>query len=194
MRLLLPSLLVLLGGLFLPAAASSSSTTEPPVRTLMQFDGSASEPRWVAVNDGVMGGRSVGGPALADGQLQFRGELSLANNGGFSSIRTVGQRFDLGGATAMVLRVRGDGRPYQLRLSGAERFRGMAVSYGGEFATQAGQWIVVRVPLATLEPTVRGVKLQGPPIELSDVREIGLLIADKREAAFALDVDWIGLE
>ena len=194
MRFTFPSLLILLGGLLLPAAASSALTTEPPVRTLMQFDGSASEPRWVAVNDGVMGGRSVGGPVLAEGQLRFRGELSLANNGGFSSIRTVGQRFDLGGATAMVLRVRGDGRPYQLRLSGAERFRGMAVSYGGEFATQAGQWIVVRVPLATLEPTVRGVKLQGPPIELSDVREIGLLIADKREAAFALDVDWIGLE
>ena len=194
MRFTFPSLLILLGGLLLPAAASSALTTEPPVRTLMQFDGSASEPRWVAVNDGVMGGRSVGGPVLAEGQLRFRGELSLANNGGFSSIRTVGQRFDLGGATAMVLRVRGDGRPYQLRLSGAERFRGMAVSYGGEFATQAGQWIEVRVPLATLEPTVRGVKLQGPPIELSDVREIGLLIADKREAAFALDVDWIGLE
>ena len=187
-----PAFLVLLGGLALPAAAASPP--EPPVRTVIEFNGDASEPRWVAVNDGVMGGRSQGGPAVEDGRLQFRGELSLANNGGFSSVRTVGQAFDFSGATAVVLRVRGDGRPYQLRLSGAERYRGIAVSYGGEFATQAGQWIEVRVPLATLEPTVRGMRLQGPPIPLSDIREIGLLIADKREGAFALDVDWIGLE
>ncbi len=184
--------LILLGSLSLPALAASP--TEPPVRPLIEFNGSASEPRWVAVNDGVMGGRSQGGPALVDGQLQFRGELSLANNGGFSSVRTVGQAFDFSGATAVVLRVRGDGRPYQLRLSGAERYRGIAVSYGAEFATQAGQWIEVRVPLATLEPTVRGMRLEGPPIDLSSVREIGLLIGDKREGAFALDVDWIALE
>ena len=186
------SIFIMLAGLALPAAATSPP--EPPVRTVIEFNGDASEPRWVAVNDGVMGGRSQGGPALEDGRLQFRGELSLANSGGFSSVRTVGQAFDFSGATAVVLRVRGDGRPYQLRLSGAERYRGIAVSYGGEFATQAGQWIEVRVPLATLEPTVRGMRLQGPPIPLSDIREIGLLIADKREGAFALDVDWIGLE
>lgn len=184
--------LALLTCLSLPAAAATPP--EPPVRTLMQFNGDASEPRWVAVNDGVMGGQSRGGPRVSEGQLAFTGELSLANNGGFSSVRTVGQAFDFSGATAVVLRVRGDGRTYQLRLSGAERYRGVAVSYGGDVATQAGQWIEVRVPLATLEPTVRGMRLQGPPIDLADVREIGLLIGDKREGAFALDVDWIGLE
>lgn len=162
--------------------------------TLISFDGSPTEPRWVAVNDGVMGGRSQGGPALSDGHLQFRGELSLANNGGFSSVRTVGEEFDFSGATAVVLRVRGDGRPYQLRLATAARYRGIAVSYGGEFATVAGRWTDVRVPLDTLVPTVRGVRLDGPPLDPTRVREIGILIADQREGAFALDVDWIGLE
>ena len=190
MRLFL--LLLLLASLTFQALAASR--TEPPLRMFIDFNGSASEPRWVAVNDGVMGGLSSGGPALVDGHLQFRGELSLANNGGFSSVRTVGQVFDLSGATVVVLRVRGDGRPYQLRLAGAERYRGIAVSYGAEFATQAGQWIEVRVPLASLEPTVRGVRLEGPPIDLASVREIGLLIGDKREGAFALDVDWIATE
>lgn len=32
------------------------------------------------------------------------------------------------------------------------------------------------------------------PLDSSRIRKIGLLIADKREGAFALDVDWIGLE
>ena len=164
------------------------------MRTLIKFDESANEPRWVAVNDGVMGGRSTGGPRVAGGKLEFTGELSLANNGGFASVRSVGAAFDLGGATAVVLRVRGDGRRYQLRLATDASYRGLAVSFGAGFATKAGQWTEVRVPLDALEATVRGSSLQGPPMDASRVREIGLLIADKREGRFALSVDWIAVE
>lgn len=164
------------------------------MRTLMNFDNGPQEPRWIAVNDGVMGGRSSGGPKLADGKLEFRGELSLANNGGFSSVRSVGRDFDLGGAAAVVLRVRGDGRRYQLRLATDARYLGMSVSYGAGFDTTAGEWTEVHVPLASMKPTVRGSSLQGPPLDPSQVREIGLLIADQREGAFALAVDWIAME
>jgi NADH dehydrogenase [ubiquinone] 1 alpha subcomplex assembly factor 1 len=164
------------------------------MRPIISFDDNAHEPRWVAVNDGVMGGRSSGVPMVADGKLSFTGVLSLANNGGFSSIRSVGREFDLHGVTAVVLRIRGDGRPYQLRLATDVRFQGIAVSYGAAFATTAGKWTEVRVPLAILKPTVRGISLQGPTFDASQVREIGLLIADKREGVFALDVDWIGVE
>jgi len=175
----------------LPAEAAPP---QPAVRTLVNFDNSAGEPGWVAVNDGVMGGRSRGGPKVADGQLQFTGEISLANNGGFSSVRSRGRDFDLSGAKAVVLRVCGDGRRYQLRLATDARYRGIAVSFGAEFDTQAGQWTEVRLPLSGLKATVRGSELQGPPMDAARVREIGLLIADKREGAFALAVDWIGVE
>ena len=164
------------------------------MRTLIAFDTNLREPRWVAINDGVMGGRSSGGPTIASGQLQFIGDLSLANNGGFSSVRTVDSAYDLSDATAVVLRVRGDGRRYQLRLATDARYRGNAVSFGAEFATTAGEWTEVRVPLASLQATVRGSPLQGLPMDASQVREIGLLIADKREGAFALAVDWIAVE
>ena len=162
--------------------------------TLLNFDNSPQEPRWVALNDGVMGGRSSGGAVVEGGQLQFRGELSLENNGGFASVRSVGRDFDLSGATAVVLRVRGDGRRYQLRLATDARYRDVAVSFGAEFGTRAGEWTEVRVPLKLLKTTVRGSVLQGPQIDPSQVREIGLLIADKREGAFALAVDWIAVE
>ena len=42
---------------------------------------------WRSVNDGVMGGRSSGGMVQAEDALKFTGELSLENNGGFSSVR-----------------------------------------------------------------------------------------------------------
>lgn len=164
------------------------------MRTLMQFDGNLQEPRWIAVNDGVMGGRSSGAPKIVDGKLEFSGELSLANNGGFSSVRSVGRDFDLSDAAAVVLRVRGDGRRYQLRLATEARHRGIIVSYGAAFDTSAGEWIEARVLVVSLRPTVRGTSLKGPPLDRSQVREIGLLIADQREGAFKLAVDWIAVE
>jgi len=177
----------------LPLSAFASAP-ETSMRTLIAFDNSPQEPRWLAVNDGVMGGRSRGGPVLTDGQLQFSGEISLANNGGFSSVRTAGRDFDLRDASVVVLRVRGDGRRYQLRLATDARYRGMAVSFGAEFDTRAGEWTEVRLPLASLKATVRGTALPGPPMDRSRVREIGLMIADKREGAFALAVEWIAVE
>lgn len=176
------------------AAALSFVAEAAPMKHLMDFAADADEPRWIAVNDGVMGGRSRGGPAVADGVLVFAGELSLENNGGFSSARTVGRTYDFSGADAVVLRVRGDGRRYQLRLATDASYRGIAVSWGAGFATVAGQWIEVRIRLADLRPSVRGQALQGPPMDPSLVREIGLLIADKREGAFRLEVDWIALD
>ena len=68
------------------------------------------------------------------------------------------------------------------------------MSFGAGFDTTPGQWAEVRVPLDSLEATVRGSHLQGPQMDASRVREIGLLIADKREGAFALSVDWIAVE
>jgi monofunctional biosynthetic peptidoglycan transglycosylase len=180
--------------LALMLAATARAAPEPRMQTLMNFEAGTDEPRWVAVNDGVMGGRSRGGPEVAGGVLRFSGVLSLENNGGFSSARTLGRDFDFSGADALVLRVRGDGRRYQLRLATDASYRGITVSWGSEFPTVAGQWTEVRVPLAELRPSVRGVALQGPPMDPSRVRELGLLLGDKREGPFQLEVDWIGLE
>jgi len=184
----------LIAVLLLAMPAATFATPEPAMTPLFSFEAQADEPRWVAVNDGVMGGRSRGGPEVGGGVLRFSGVLSLENNGGFSSVRTVGRTYDFSDAEAVVLRVRGDGRRYQLRLATDARFRGITVSYGGEFATEAGQWTQVRVALAELRPSAHGFALQGPPLDPARVREISLLIGDKREGPFELEVEWIGLE
>ncbi len=147
----------------------------------------------MAVNDDVMGGRSSSSAAVTDGQLHFSGVMSLENNGGFASVR-LRWGFDLSAATAVILRVRGDGRRYQLRLATDARYRDMPVSFGAEFDTRAGEWTEVRVPLQSLKATVRGSTLHGQQMDPARVREIGLLIADKREGVFTLTVDWIAVE
>jgi NADH dehydrogenase [ubiquinone] 1 alpha subcomplex assembly factor 1 len=185
------TLLVLLGAL---SGSWAEEAVEEQMETLIQFEGKAGEPKWITVNDGVMGGLSKGGPEVKDGSLYFTGTLSLENNGGFSSVRTAKANYDFTGKTALVMRVRGDGRKYQLRLATDALFRGSAISYGAEFATEKDKWIEVKVPFEALSPSWRGRKLDGPPLDLSKVDELGLLIGDKKAGPFAIGVDWIAVE
>ena len=164
------------------------------MRILFDFAGDPSESRWAAVNDDVMGGRSRSQPTVSDGMLTFNGTLSLENNGGFASIRTVDYRVDLSSFRTIVLRVSGDGRRYQLRLHSDAEYRGIVVAYGAEFVAPVGAWIDVRLDLVALQPRVRGTLLNGPPLNASKVRQMGILIGDKQAGPFSLAIDWIGAE
>lgn len=175
-----------------PRAAENPPMSEP--LSLMSFSGAPDEPAWIAVNDGVMGGLSRGAARITDGHLHFEGVLSLENNGGFASVRTRGGPFQLQDAQALLLRVLGDGRTYQLRMATDARFRRSPVSFGAEFSTTAGQWTEVRIGFESLQPTWRGTRLSGPAFEPAKVEEIGLLLGDAQAGPFHLVVDWIRSE
>jgi len=50
----------------------------------------------------------------------------------------------------------------------------------------------VTLPLAEFEPTFRGYRPRNAaPLTLGDVRQLGLMIADKKTGSFSLDVEWI---
>ena len=158
---------------------------------LISFGSQAEARAWRTVNDDVMGGVSRGGSKIIDGVLHFRGILSLENNGGFASVRSFGPARDLGPVTAIVLRVRGDGRTYRLQLATDASFRGARISYQAPFATQRGEWLEVAVPLDSLEPRFRGQRLRGPPLDRARIKEFGLSLSDGTPGPFALEVDWI---
>jgi len=191
---LVAGLLLTDSGALAEKSTTSTDSKYEKVTKLLEFEKSDAEATagWLAINDDVMGGRSAGGVTLGDGVLLFSGKLSLANNGGFSSIRTEGTAFDLSMFDGLVLRVRGDGRPYQLRFSTNARFRGSRVAYRGDFETVEGEWMEIRVPFAKLTPTFRGQDLEGPPFEAAEVGSIGFLIADKKPGKFQLEVQWLG--
>lgn len=154
------------------------------------FPVGATDAHWFTRNDDVMGRHSRSHVEVQAGVLRFSGTTSLEDNGGFASIRTRGA-FELRDAIAMRLRIRGDGRAYQLRLSTDARYRDSRVSWGGEFNTRAGEWIEATVMFADMVPTWRGTVLDGPALELSKVEEVGLLIADGQAGDFRLEVEWI---
>lgn len=159
-------------------------------RRLFDFAVSGSGARWAAVNDGVMGGRSEGGPDFDGDELHFSGELSLENNGGFSSIRH-DIDLDLAGFTGLRLRVNGDGRTYQLRLQTDSRYSGRAVAYSGAVPTRRGEWTEVDVPFDSLQAGFRGRDLTGYTFDPANIERIGLLLGDKTPGPFSLHVQWI---
>lgn len=147
--------------------------------------------RWEIVNDVVMGGVSQSRMEItADRTAVFQGEVSLENYGGFASIRTSPQDFQLGGFEGIVIRVRGDGKRYRLRLRTDALHEGIA--YQAVFETVPGQWTVATLPFRDFIAVYRGqVVPDAPPLELGRIRRIGLMIADKQQGPFRLEIDWI---
>ncbi len=146
---------------------------------------------WFAVNDGVMGGVSRGALRAGDepGTAVFEGVLSLENRGGFASVRTPIPIGSLAAAHSIRLRVRGDGRRYQLRLRRGREWDG--VSFTAAFAPPAGEWREVELPLDTFTPTYRGYRPQVPPMDAGEVGQLGFLVADRQAGEFALEIAWI---
>ena len=146
---------------------------------------------WAVVDDVVMGGRSEGNLYINDaGNAVFHGMVSLENNGGFSSVR---HRFDEKNVESyswMVLRVKGDGRAYQFRVKTSKYDRH---SYSYEFSTD-GSWQKIRIPLADMYPTWRGMKLEMDNYPIEKMEEIAILIGNKEEENFRLEIDSITLK
>ncbi len=146
------------------------------------------EPGWQIVNDTIMGGRSSSRFELIDGALEFSGTLNT-NGGGFASVRSGPLAPDATTQDTIRLRVRGDGRPYQLRLYAAES----DASYRAIFATEAGRWQVIDLPLEDFQASRRGRLLDRPPMEAAAINGLGVLLADKTDGPFRVAVAWVKL-
>jgi monofunctional biosynthetic peptidoglycan transglycosylase len=149
------------------------------------------EKRWGIMTDAVMGGVSHTEMVITSNKTAiFRGNVSLENYGGFASIRTRPQEYDLDGFAGIALRVKGDGKKYRFRLRTDDEFDGIAYQAG--FTTQSEEWITVHLPFIKFIPVFRGrIVTEAPKLEPSHIRRIGLMIADKQTGSFILEIDWI---
>lgn len=176
--------LLLLAHLILPSEGDAVPRTE---WTLLDFGDPIP---WVAVNDDVMGGVSRSRLERSEGGHVFVGELSLENNGGFASVRFPVELEEAPPFDRFVLRLRGDGRTYQLRLRTDRNFDGIA--YRAAFDTVAGEWHEVVLPTDSFRPTFRGRDVPDAPALATDrIRQIGLLVADGQAGPFRLEIAWL---
>lgn len=163
--------------------------TEP--LTLIDFKGSSSLSGWAVVDDVVMGGRSDSRIVIHDsGYAIFEGEVSLENNGGFSSVRYRMEPILAEGYSKAVIRLKGDGKKYQFRLRAD---RADAHTYTRSFET-TGRWETIEIPLNEMTPTWRGMKLRISNYSGGKLSEVGILIGNKKAEKFRLELESIKLE
>lgn len=160
-------------------------------KTIIDFRFPNQENRWEIINDVVMGGLSDSGISITDNRTAlFQGVVSLENYGGFSSIRTHPGEFDLSGYSGLMVRVKGDGKDYRLRLRTDRDYDGIA--YQAHFITEKDTWTTVRLSFDAFLPVFRGRVIEDAPhLNVSAIKRIGFMIADKQEGPFRLEIEWI---
>ena len=164
----------LAGRLLLPIVGAILLTmnTQAADKFIFNFQTITNPAAWQVVNDGVMGGVSTSDFRLTNGAAVFQGEVSLANNGGFASVRSLPASHELAGYDAFVIRVFGDGHRYKFTARMDQSFD--SAIYQTSFTTKPSEWTEHRLPLKQFVPTFRGRVLAAePPLDPAKVTSVG---------------------
>ena len=168
--------------------ASACGLTRENMDLLFNFSQNSNMNNWQVVNDDVMGGISTASFELNnEGDAEFKGTVSTANNGGFASVRYRFKAKDIAGKKSITIRLRGDSKPYQFRVKSKSSDY---YSYITTFST-SGDWETIHINLKDLYPSFRGNKLNKEKFNNSSLEEISFLIANKKNEAFKLIIDKI---
>ena len=146
---------------------------------------------WFNQNDTVMGGVSDSATTWVDGHLVFSGNLSLDNNGGFTS--TFGPINDqlptlMLGAEAIVVTARGDGKTYLMQIRNYDNTR-----YIQRFTTVADVEQDYVLPLADFESVDWRLSVipNATPIDTATISQLGFYLLDKQVGPFELAISSI---
>ncbi|GEA10067.1 CIA30 family protein [Alteromonas sp. KUL49] len=143
---------------------------------------------WRIANDTVMGGVSQSDAILENNAMHFFGTMRLENNGGFVSISRCSQILGLTNKRPLQIRIKGDGKTYQLRL---KTNKANGIAYSAKFTTN-NTWQTIDFAPTDFEPVFRGRAVVGaPPLKYEDVNSVGFLLSDKQAGSFSLMVDVI---
>jgi len=161
---------------------------EKTTNMLIDFTDKKAGHQMNVVNDGVMGGLSQGIIEMTQNDsLLFKGNISLQNNGGFSSFRIAGKLWDLSAWKGVEILVKGDGRTYGLRATTDETFLRSSVSFTADFKTVKDEWVKLQIPFSKMKASWRGRKLDRN-FDPAQIKGLGIILADKTAGKFALEI------
>jgi NADH dehydrogenase [ubiquinone] 1 alpha subcomplex assembly factor 1 len=173
------------------SSAQQQETSNSDELIISNFSEDAGLGGWEVEDDAVMGGLSRGRLAIDDeGYAVFSGEISLENNGGFSSIQYYFDPIDVTRYTTALLRVRGDGKRYRFLVESERNDRHY---YVYEFPTN-GEWQTVEIPLAEMYPVYRGDRLDIPNFPGETIAQVRLFITGEKPDSFRIEIEKIWLQ
>ncbi len=163
------------------AAAGPPPSPSPPLRVLLDFRRAADARAFVAVDDRVMGGRSVSSVQQhpRGTHAEFAGRLVLAG-GGFASARLRfdhGRPLDLSGCAGLQVEGADDGKAYKLALRTG--FRNGQVYYAHPLRLlHPAPTAVARLLFKDFVPTCRGRPVRdAPPLDVRGVVSLSLMLS-----------------
>ena len=140
-----------------------------------------------------MGGRSSGEVAFSDSTMIFTGEI-VTQGGGFSLLRTPLFADEFTQGSFLLVRARTDGRTYEMvfkdRIPGR---RGQLFHEAAVPLTDSPDWQEVRVELSDLFATSNGRAVNAEPFDKDAVSEMGIILKDGIDGAFAIELDWVDI-
>ncbi|WP_235938614.1 CIA30 family protein [Thalassotalea algicola] len=144
---------------------------------------------WQVINDGVMGGLSLGSTKFLDSTIVFSGDISIENNGGFSSVYRpvlgLSTQFD-----SIGLQVLGDGNLYQVRIR--SQIEGYSLTYKVDFYASKNIEQYLTFKLSDFQASFRGRLIPGAPeLKPENITHVGFLVTSKQPTSFALTVKGI---
>jgi hypothetical protein len=158
---------------------------------LFDFSRASDAAGWKVQDDVVMGGRSSGTFRLDEaGHAVFAGEVSLENNGGFSSAQCYIEPMDVSAYSTALLRVKGDGKRYLFLVESSRADRHY---YMHPFQT-GHDWEWIEIPFADMAPYFRGDRLDMPNYLGQTLAQTRFMIANARAESFRLEIAEIRLK
>ena len=169
----------------------TTSPSDPTSTVLFDFSNQDATSDWFNQNDTVMGGVSDSTTTWIDGHLIFSGDLSLDNNGGFTS--TFGPINDqlptlMSGAESIIVTARGDGKTYLMQIRNYDNTR-----YIQRFTTVADVEQDYVLPLADFESVDWRLSVipNAAPIDTTTIGQLGFYLLDKQVGPFEIAISSI---
>jgi len=150
---------------------------------------------WRALNDGVMGGLSRSAIEFTANSLRFSGEVSLANNGGFASLRSTFGARDLSDYESLTVRLRATGQTFAFVLETSSRWFDPNFKYVLR-PEKVGEWETFTIPLADFKAYRVGRRMNRSmsPEDQAQVIRLGFITDDKQAGSFELEVDYLAFQ
>lgn len=157
---------------------------------------------WYGVNDTIMGGLSRSKLTISPlGYGIFSGHVSLANGGGFASVRSE-LALDVSAFAGIYLELDSDrSKHYKVNLKDADTpestvYQAMMPAPKhqtfGVASASFPLWQRIDIPFSDFHPQCRGKAIERPELDLTRLKSIGLVIAAQQSGDFSLKIKSLG--
>lgn len=146
---------------------------------------------WFVVLDGVMGGLSTGKLKTTANSIVLEGKVSLDNNGGFTSVRTPYQEYDLSEYNTVAIRYRSMGQDFAFTLNKYRRF--WYPNYKANLPITDGKWITETYELRNFGTYKLEELIDGTPDtdDLANIIRLGFISNTKAATDYTFEVDFV---